>query len=268
MKILDLGQLDTPLLLFGGPYSNLQASVALREYALENGYRADQVICTGDLVAYCAQPVETVALWRDFGCAILAGNCEQQLADNALDCGCGFESGTACDLLSAGWYAHANALVDEQSRAWMGTLPELMHFTHCGKRYAVVHGGATAINRFIWPVSPDAVFEEEFAAIERQIGPVDAVIAGHAGMAFERQIGERLWINAGAIGLPANNGQTTTEFALMDAGRVRLMQLTYDHQSAIAAMSRAKLTQGYHATLSSGLWPSEDVLPPEMRKQA
>lgn len=31
---------------------------------------------------------------------LIAGSCEENLAAGALDCGCGFEEGTACDLLS------------------------------------------------------------------------------------------------------------------------------------------------------------------------
>ncbi len=36
----------------------------------------------------------------------------------------------------------------------------------------------------------------------------------------------------------------------------------------VAAMERAGLTQGYHSALRSGYWPSEDVLPPELRRAA
>ncbi|MFY0597278.1 MAG: metallophosphoesterase family protein [Cognatishimia sp.] len=267
MYILDLGRLDTPVLLFGGPYSNLQASQALLKFAKENGFKPERVICTGDLVAYCARPAETVALWREFGCAILEGNCEQQLADYAMDCGCGFESGTTCDLLSAGWFTHADQQIDAATREWMGTLPAMMRFEHHGKIYAVVHGGATANNRFLWPVSAGADFMEEFQAIEAQIGPVDAVISGHSGIAFEKQIGAKTWINAGAIGLPRNDTNLDTEFAVLDGSSVTFHRLAYDWQGALRDMQAAGLTQGYHDTLKTGLWPSEDVLPMEMRRR-
>ena len=35
-----------------------------------------QVDFNPDVVAYCAEPVETVALIRDWGCAVVMGNCE------------------------------------------------------------------------------------------------------------------------------------------------------------------------------------------------
>lgn len=266
MKIVDLGRLDTPLLLFGGAYSNLQASEALLEYAQTHGFQPHQVFCTGDLVAYCAQPVETVALWRAFGGPILAGNCEEQLAENAMDCGCGFESGTTCDLLSAGWFAHADRLVDQKVRAWMGTLPERICFQHHGKRYAVVHGAASAINRFMWPTFDDTTFDAEITQLIAQVGEIDCVIAGHTGMAFERSVGARRWINAGAIGLPPNDGGQSTEFITLTEGQVTRHRLSYDADEAALQMQRAGLVQGYHKTLLDGFWPSEDVLPMDMRR--
>lgn len=265
MKIEDLGKLNGPVLLFGGPYSNLQATQALFEVVARLNIPASHQICTGDIVAYCADPVKTTALVRGSGCVVIAGNCEEQLAQNALDCGCGFEEGNACDLLSAGWYNHANAEVGDADRKWMGTLPDFATFTHHGRRYAVLHGGATAINRFIWSVSEGTVFKEEIEFLEGQVGPVDVVISGHSGIAFEKQIGRHTWINAGAIGMPANNGQPATEFAILDNGEIRFETLDYDHQAAHEAMIKAGLVQGYHQSLLTGFWPSEDTLPNVLR---
>ena len=97
---LDLGPLEGPLLIFGGPYGNLPATKALRRIAAQRGIPPERTICTGDLVAYCAEPEETVHLLRDWGVRIVMGNCEESLADRALDCGCGFETGTTCSSLS------------------------------------------------------------------------------------------------------------------------------------------------------------------------
>ena len=105
MSPLDLGRLDGPVLLFGGNYSNLQATDALIVEAAHRGIPPARVICTGDVVAYCAEPEETTQAIRDWGCHVIAGNCEEQLAAVAADCACGFEPGTECDTLAKGWYA-------------------------------------------------------------------------------------------------------------------------------------------------------------------
>ena len=268
MQIHDLGELRGPVLAFGGPYSNLAATRALRRRAARMGLPAGNVLCTGDVVAYCAEAAETASEIRDWGVKVVAGNCEKQLAAGALDCGCGFEDGTACDLLSAGWYAHANAACDVDARVWMGTCPDIAVFTHGGRRVAVIHGGATDIARFIWPVSPESVFAEEISALRAEVGPVDMIIAGHSGIPFQRQVGEVLWLNAGVIGMPPHDGGIATRFALLpEAGAPRIEVLDYDPAPTVQAMQAAGLVQGYHAALTSGWWPSEDVLPPELRRR-
>jgi len=47
------------------------------------------LICTGDLVVYCGAARATVDLIRKSGCVVVARNCEIQLAEGALDFGCG-----------------------------------------------------------------------------------------------------------------------------------------------------------------------------------
>lgn len=253
------------MLLFGGPYSNLQATEAVLSDAAARGIAADHVICTGDVVAYCGKPAETVALVRDSGITVVAGNCEKQLAAGAMDCGCGFEEGTACDVLSAGWYAHADRAVGEGDRAWMGALPDVVLFAHHGRRIAVIHGGVTDIARFIWSVSDRAVFAEEVAALEALVGPVDVVIAGHSGIAFEREAAGVLWVNAGVIGMPPHDGAQDTSFAVLSERGVELLRISYDAEAAFADMQEAGLRQGYDQALLSGRWPSEDVLPDQLR---
>ncbi len=265
MRHQDLGELAGPVLLFGGAYSNLQATEAVLAQAEAIGLPTGNVICTGDVVAYCAQPAETVAAVRAAQAVVIAGNCEKQLADNALDCGCGFELGTTCDLLSAGWYAQADANIDDEARDWMAALPDVVTFQHAGKRAAVIHGGVTDVARFLFSVSSEEAFAEEIAALEALVGAVELVFAGHSGIAFERQIGAVTWVNAGAIGMPQHDGQRETRFAILEDGTPEIRTLTYDAQTAHAEMISAGLTQGYDRALLSGHWPSEDVLPQELR---
>ena len=137
--------------------------------ARARGFAPEQVICTGDVVAYCADAAATVDAIRDFGCTVVAGNCERQLASGADDCGCGFEAGSACDRLSAEWFVHASAQMTKAHRDWMAELPDLVVLDHAGRRSAVIHGGVADVARFIWPSSDAEVFAEEVAAITEQV---------------------------------------------------------------------------------------------------
>ena len=115
----DLGQLNGPIVLFGGPYSNLQALYALFDRARALGVGPDRMICTGDVVAYCADAHAVSGRMQDSGIAVVAGNCEKQLAAGAMDCGCGFEDGSACDLLSvAGTATPAHRSPKRSATGW------------------------------------------------------------------------------------------------------------------------------------------------------
>lgn len=256
-------RLDAPLLVMGGPYSNLQATEALLAEAARRGIPGGRILCTGDVVAYAADAAACCDLLMASGARVLMGNCEENLAAGALDCGCGFAEDTACDLLSRAWYAHALRQVTPHHRAWMGGLPRRLHLDlPDGRRLAVLHGGAGEISRFLFASTAEAELQAELEATR-----CDGVIAGHCGIPFARRLaGGGLWLNAGAIGMPANDGTPRVWFALLTPGPrelgIEILPLAYDHAAAAAAMRRARLPEGYAAGLESGLWPSCDVLPP------
>ena len=258
---------DGPVLCFGGPYSNLQATRALLAEARRLGIPPGRMVCTGDVVAYCADAAATLDLIMESGVRTVMGNCEQSLAAGRADCGCGFGEGTACDLLSRGWFEHASRTVAPRHRAWMGALPERLVLRIAGRRLAVVHGGADSINRFVFASAPAPKLAAEIAATG-----CDGVVAGHCGLPFTRIVEGALWHNAGAIGMPANDGTPRTWFSLLvprDGGlEVEHRALSYDHAGAAAAMRAAGLAGGYASALGSGVWPSWDVLPDAERSAA
>lgn len=254
-------ELDAPWLVFGGPYSNLHATRALLAEAARRGIPPARILCTGDVVAYAADAAATTALVMHSGVHVVMGNCEEQLAAGAEDCGCGFAEGTACDLLARGWYEHARREVTPAQRAWMGRLPRRLTLRlPDGRRLAAIHGGATEINRFLFASAPEPTLAAEIAATG-----CDGIIGGHSGIPFARPVGQGVWINAGAIGMPAHDGTPRVWFSLLtprtEGLAVSFHALGYDHAGAAAGMRRARLAEGYAAALETGLWPSEDVLP-------
>lgn len=259
-KTRSLGDIGAPVLLFGGPYGNRQALDALFTEAGSLGIPPGRMICTGDLAAYAADPQPVADRLRDAGVPVVMGNVEEALGDDAADCRCGFEKGSLCDALAAAWYRHADAALDSDTKQWMGALPRRIDFSLAGRRFAVIHGGVSQINRFIFPATPAAEKRSELAD-----AGTDAVIGGHSGLPFTNRLGERLWHNAGAIGLPANDGTPRVWYSLLRptaAGiAVSIRALSYDHAAAAARIRAVGLPEDYAAALETGLWPSDDVMP-------
>ncbi|MDA9789459.1 metallophosphoesterase family protein [Amylibacter sp.] len=265
MRIQDLGVLNGEILLFGGICSNSAALDALIAIARQRGIDPKNIICNGDVVAYCADAEACSRAVRALGCAVLSGNCEVQLANGGDDCGCGFDDGSVCSVLSRDWYSHAQNTVTLENKVWMGSLPERIVFTHAGKRCVVVHGGASDIAIFVWPVATDDQIRGEIALVQSQVGAVDCVIAGHTGIAMDRVVDGVRWVNPGAVGMPPNDGDPRGAFAVMDGETVSFERLSYDFERTRQAMIEVGLTQGYETAITSGFWPSEDTLPEEMR---
>lgn len=263
----DLGDLAGPVLVFGGPLSNLEALDALWAAAHERRIDQARMICTGDVAGYCADPEPCLAALRERGIATVMGNVEEALVADAEDCGCNFVEGSACDSLSGAWYGYARARVSTASREWMAGLPRAITFRMGGRDCIVTHGGLRRINRF--------VFASDGAAIAEELGGLrepSAVIAGHAGLPFTVLRSGSVWHNAGSLGLPANDGTPRVWFSVIsedgDGLRFKHVALAYDHRRAAAKMRAAGLPEPYARALETGLWPDAAILPEREAKAA
>jgi len=266
-RIKDLGDINDRLIVFGGAYSNLEATKALFLKAEALGVPADRIICTGDIVAYCALPEETSEFIRTQNIHCVRGNCEEAISREALDCGCGFETGSSCDALSAQWYRYTQENTSLKSKEWMGSLPANLSFTMKGLEFLVVHGGVSQINTFVFPSSDTKQKDLELSG-----AGVDVIIGGHSGIPFGEVLPSGFWLNAGVIGMPANDGTTDGWYMLLEPVKhgisVSWYRLSYDYHLAAEHMRQAGLNTAYAEALSAGLWPSFDILPDLERQQA
>lgn len=251
---------DKPVLVFGGPYGNLHATKAVLAEAERLKIAPDHVVCTGDLVAYCGDPVATIDLVMESGIHVVMGNCDEQIALEAPDCGCGFPEGGQCARLASAWFAYAQSSVGAHHRVRLAQLPRRIDLDIAGIRLAVVHGGLGAINQFIFATTPAAAKMEHL-----EIAGCAGIIGGHCGLPFSQIVDGRLWHNAGVVGLPANDGTPRVWYSVLrpKAGGLEIEHrpLAYDHLAAAAAIRRAGLPVEYADALVTGLWPSCDVLP-------
>lgn len=260
-RIHDLGTLRGLLLVFGGVYSNLQALEALQALAGELGLPPSQIICTGDIVAYCAQPEACVQAIRDWGIHCIAGNVEVQLREGQEDCACDFVDGGRCEGFSQMWYPYARAHTSEAALAWMHGLPDYLRFRYAGRTAAVVHGSYAYRSAYRFASSPWAEKAEDFAATG-----ADLILAGHSGLPFCQEQDGKIWINSGALGMPANDGTSRVWYALLDDAEgfsCAIRPLTYSHETASQLMDAAGLPKAYAQTLRDGYWDNCEILPAE-----
>ena len=252
------------VLVFGGVCGNLQSLRALFAAARRANIPSSNWICTGDMVAYCADGdavCDEVRRQMPDG-IVVRGNCERALAENSDDCGCGFAEGGVCDTLSASWFAHAKKTLSAQNIKWFKDLPSRVLIKFAGRVLAVVHAAADADNRFIFASTPAAQKTKQIKQCR-----ADGIIAGHSGIPFSQIIGGNLWHNSGALGMPANDGTARVWFGVLRqvCGGIRICHrpLRYANASARRAMCKVGMQKHYQKTLMDGIWPSDDILPPD-----
>jgi predicted phosphodiesterase len=267
-NLLKLPQQSEQLLVFGGPYSNLQATVAVKARAEQLGILPGRVICTGDTIAYCGEPEATVNQIREWGCHVVMGNCEDSLGNDLSDCGCGFEEGSVCAELSIDWYNHALRAVSLDNKKWMKSLPTRIDFTLCDTTFAVIHGSMSNFSEFVFGSGDEKIKSDNL----EHMG-VDCVIGGHCGLPFGQQLSKGHWLNAGVIGMPANDGTHSTWYLLLSplGGSIRASwhRLDFDYRTTMKNMEESGLPRDYIDALETGHWPSMSVLPAhEMSIQA
>ena len=257
---LELSEFNSNILVFGGPYSNYQATEAIMRVANRQGISPDNVICTGDIVAYCGEPEETVNLIRNWGCHVIMGNCEESLGFDKLDCGCGFEIGSVCETLSVDWYNHAMNQVSDDNKQWMRALPRRIRFQINALNFSVIHGGIEDMSEFIFSSTDESRKISHLKTLD-----ADCIIGGHCGLPFGQKVDNNYWLNAGVIGMPANDGTNKGWYMLLTVESKRIVatwhNLEYDNQGAVESMVRNALPDPYRHTLMNGLWPSMSVLP-------
>lgn len=260
MKVVQITPVEAPLLIFGGAYSNLAATKAIRAIAEDRQIPPGNCINTGDIIAYCAHPVETAQLIRDWGINNVMGNVEESLAQDSDDCGCGFSENTQCAVLSEQWYDYTNQRIDQYARRWMRELPHAIEFKYHNKLFRVIHGGTRQINQFIFPSTSKQEKLDQFEDIN-----ADVIIGGHSGIPFGEQIEDKCWLNSGAIGMPANDGTQGGWYLFIESKNSQLQaswhRLGYDAETENQAMKQVGMNSAYADALLSGIWPSDDVLP-------
>jgi len=256
-----IGQLEGRLLVFGGVYSNLQALKQMRTIAKDLNIFSSHIICTGDVVGYCAQPEECVQEVRNWGIHCIAGNVELQLREGEEDCGCNFEEDGRCNLFSRQWYPYAQSQLSETSIEWMKTLPDFLRLRYGNHNGFVLHGSFHEASEFIFASTPWQTKLNNFIDTQSNL-----ILAGHCGLPFSQEKDNQYWLNAGVIGMPANDGKKSVWYLLVDLqvdGTITYQHHSFEYDSAAAAklMHENHLPLAYAHTLETGIWDNCEILP-------
>ena len=211
---------------------------------------------------------------------MIAGNVEKSLAEDQDNCGCNFKADSECDTLSKVWYNYIDSNISVSSRQWLRTLPSHMlvklkitdienNSLDKELKILMVHGSFNDTSKYI--------FEHTNVSVKLKVFEdtgADIVVGGHSGLPFVQELTNSrdkklLWVNTGALGMPANNGNQSVSFAtatpsISDGGDIDLKfninSLQYNNELASRKILENNLPEEYANTLISGYWNNEDIL--------
>jgi len=260
--VLEDADLDGPLALIGGPYSN---HLALRE-ALRDARRrgARHVFCLGDLGGFGPNPGKIYPLLEEFGVRTLAGNYDESLAEGRPDCGCGYTHPDDNRFAQISYdYTHRKTTEPERRR--LAALPKRIRFRRAGRRVLLCHGSPRLVNEFLF----DSASSDAFLGRLAREAAADLVVVSHTGLHWQRRLpgGER-FLNAGALGRPANDGRTEVWYAFLPAGSeaAQFVPVAYDHEALAREMREEGLPEEFVQTILTGYWTTcLEVLPARER---
>jgi Calcineurin-like phosphoesterase superfamily domain len=249
----------------GGIYSNHLALSAALDVARARA--VDAVYALGDFGAFGPHPDRTVERLRDAGVRCIQGNYEESLSSGAEDCHCGYTDPRDNHFAQIS-YDYTRANTAGEHRAWMGTLPGHVRLRVGGSRLLLCHGSPRRINEFLWrSTTPDAFIRRTLAEFE-----TDVVVCTHTGLHWSRFLEPgRGVVNVGALGRPANDGQTNVWFAIIEERDGRLaaehVPVTYEHERLAREMADERLPAEFVETIRSGWWTTcLEILPAKERE--
>jgi predicted phosphodiesterase len=242
------------VIVIGGIYSNVEAFKKFLTLIKKSKYKKIPIINTGDIFAYFSEPNKAIDLVRKNKITSIMGNCEESIAFDADDCGCGFKKNSKCDLLTTQWFPYSKKNISIKNKQWLKKLPYEIILKYKSKKYLVCHGSPRKINEFILPSTSKKI-------IKNLIKNFNGIIAGHSGIPFTRYLKKDFWHNSGAIGLPPHDGTNKGWYSIIDLEKdlIEHKSFSYNYLKTFNKMMKINLNVLYAKTLKSGYWPSIDI---------
>ena len=232
---------------------------------------ADTVLCLGDVGGFGPHPDRSADRLRESDVHVLQGNYDDSVGHELEDCQCGYTDPRDNHFARIS-YAYTLENTSETNRAWMRTLPQQLRLRLGRRRVLCAHGSPRRVNEFLW----ESMTPEPFVRRLLREHESDLVLVTHTGLHWKRMLTDdpsRGLVNVGAIGRPANDGDSAIWYALLvddEEGGVDVdfRRVEYEHEGLAREMREERLPEEFVETILTGWWTScLEVLPQKERSR-
>lgn len=233
--------------LFGDIHGNIDALKAAYDAAL--AAKPDKKYHLGDLSGYAPFVNEVVDFLIEHGIEGVQGNYDEAVANDREHCGCKAEEPLQEEMahLSFSW---TKAHVSPKSKAYMKNLPLELSFIDEGRRVRLFHATPRKNNLYWHEDRPEKFFLEM-----AEKGAADIMIYGHTHRPYRKDIGGKVFINAGSVGKP-KDGDPRACATLVEitpqAVLVNFLRVEYDVEKTAAAITASGLPSYFAEKLRHG----------------
>ena len=233
--------------IFGDIHGNFEALKASYKVALESG--AEKIYHLGDLGGYAPFVNEVVDFIIEHDIEGVQGNYDETVANDREHCGCKYEDPVQAEMAGLGFEwtkKHATSI----RKDYMRNLPLDIKLTVDDQKIILFHATPKKNNVYWHEDRPEKFFSEMAEKVY-----ADILIYGHTHKPYRKDIGSKVFINAGSVGKP-KDGDTRACIALVEitASEVKteFVRVPYDVERTDLAIIKSGLPPYYAEKLRQG----------------
>ncbi|MFN3739973.1 MAG: metallophosphoesterase family protein [Thermodesulfovibrionales bacterium] len=233
--------------ILGDIHGNIEALKAA--YDAATAQNVERIYHLGDLGGYAPFVNEVVDFLIEHAIEGVQGNYDDTVANDKEHCGCKYEDPLQAEMahLSFEWTKkHAS----EKSKEYMRSLPFEIAFSVNNRKVKLFH--ATPLkNNLYWYEDRD---EDFFLKMARK-ADADIMIYGHTHIPYRKDIGDKIFINAGSVGKP-KDGDTRACLCIVDIKpdnvNTGFLRIPYDVEKVATAIIESGLPPYFADKLRAG----------------
>ncbi len=222
--------------VLGDIHGNIEALKVAYEAAV--AANADKIFHLGDLGGYAPFVNEVVAFLTDHKIEGVQGNYDDAVANDREHCGCKYETPLQAEMADIS-FAWTKKNSSGRSKEYMKNLPFELSFSCGSRKVALFHATPQKNNLYWFEERPDKFFMEMAEKIK-----ADVMIYGHTHKPYRKDIGGRVFINAGSVGKP-KDGDPRTCTAIIDIAdegvKSEFVRMPYDIEKMALAITSGGL---------------------------
>lgn len=195
----------------------LVADIHSNIHALENALslielrRPDMIACAGDMVGYGAFPNECCALAEQECHVVISGNHDRAALSREV---------TGMNPYAAEAALWTADILNQRSRAFLGSLEDSIRFDAGGRSAVMAHGSLGDRNEYIHEASAD---EQMLVGAGSEI-----LIMGHTHIPYRKNFPKGVVLNPGSVGQP-RDGDPRGSFAVLDTETLECSIVRFDY---------------------------------------